>query len=203
MMLSKITLAFCALLGFFGIVSASSRLPDKYTIVDVQWDLPINLNDPSSATVPVFGTIQQAVAQMESQYPGWNTTFQNLQPSNATVSRIAQYDRDYYLCGEPWVKTGWLAVKDGIAYLRKVSSPPPKNGPGPNNCGRVSCGYNAAIYWCNDNDDEKELDSWDSIADGASYIYGECTVGADISKLVAGQIFYKDKWNVIVTRNEC
>ncbi|KAK4198692.1 hypothetical protein QBC40DRAFT_298243 [Triangularia verruculosa] len=167
MLFNSISLALCSLLGFFGIASAlSSGLPDKYTVVAVQWDLPTSLNDPNSATVTVFGTIQQAVAQMESKYPGWNATFQNQPSSESTVSATTQYDRSYYLCGEPWVKTGWLAVKDGIAYLRKVKTAAPKNGPGPNNCGRVSCGYNAAIYWCND-------------------------------------VFYKDKWNVIVTRNEC
>lgn len=52
-------------------------------------------------------------------------------------------------------------------------------------------------------DKEKELESWGTIADGAEYIYGECTVGADINRLVAGQTFYKDKWNVILTKEWC
>ncbi|KAK4662419.1 hypothetical protein QC763_611385 [Podospora pseudopauciseta] len=197
-MLPSVTLALCSLLGFIGIASAS--LPDTYTVVDVQWDLLTDLNNPNSAAVSVFGTIQEAVAQMEAQFPGWNATFQAQQPSystvsDGTVSAAALYDRDYYLCGGP--------VKDGIACLRKVTTAAPKNGPGPNNCARVSCGYNAAIYWCNDNDKEKELESWGSIADGVEYIYGECTVGADINRLVAWQIFYKNKWNVILTKEWC
>src|SRR6187549_519178 len=40
-------------------------------------------------------------------------------------------------------------ASEGIAYLRGVSGRP-SNGPGPGNCGRVSCGYNAGIWWCND-----------------------------------------------------
>ncbi|CAP67483.1 uncharacterized protein PODANS_6_11385 [Podospora anserina S mat+] len=136
-MLPSVALALCSLLGFIGIARAS--LPDKYTVVDVQWDLLTDLNNPNSATVSVFGTIQEAVAQMEAQFPGWNATFQAQQPSystvsDGTVSAAALYDRDYYLCGG----------------RGKVTTAAPKNGPGPNNCGRVSCGYNAAIYWCND-----------------------------------------------------
>ncbi|KAK4640017.1 hypothetical protein QC761_611385 [Podospora bellae-mahoneyi] len=165
-MLPSVALALCSLLGFIG------------------WDLLTDLNNPNSATVSVFGTIQEAVAQMEAQFPGWNATFQAQQPSYSTVRSLRS---GLLSLRWPWVKTGWLAVKDGIAYLRKVTTAAPKNGPGPNNCGRVACGYNAAIYWCNDNDKEKELESWGSIADGAEYIYGECTVGADINRLVAGQ----------------
>lgn len=37
--------------------------------------LPINLNDPNSATVTITGTIENAVAKMDTDYPGWNATF--------------------------------------------------------------------------------------------------------------------------------
>lgn len=40
-------------------------------------------------------------------------------------------------------------IKEGIRYLRGVNGKP-SNGPGPGNCGRVSCSYNSAIWWCND-----------------------------------------------------
>ncbi|OOF95837.1 hypothetical protein ASPCADRAFT_405538 [Aspergillus carbonarius ITEM 5010] len=40
-------------------------------------------------------------------------------------------------------------IQEGITYLRGVSGSP-SNGPGPGNCGRVSCSYNSAIWWCND-----------------------------------------------------
>ncbi|KAK0668783.1 hypothetical protein QBC41DRAFT_393225 [Cercophora samala] len=202
-MLPNIALALYGLLGFIGIASASPSLLGNYTVVDVQWDLPTNLSDPNSATISVLGTIQEAVAQMEAQYPGWNATFQNQQPSNATVSTVAQYDVEGYLCGKPWSWVGYYAVLDGIYYLRKVTSAAPKNGPGPGNCGRVSCGYKAAIYWCNDNGAEKELDSWNDIADGAQYVFDKCVDRDDKYAMVAGQVFYTDKWNVIVTFESC
>ena len=40
-------------------------------------------------------------------------------------------------------------IKIGIEYLRGVPGKP-ASGPGPGNCGRVSCWGESAIYWCND-----------------------------------------------------
>ncbi|KAK4175092.1 hypothetical protein QBC36DRAFT_190692, partial [Triangularia setosa] len=37
----------------------------------------------------------------------------------------------------------------GVDYLRGLSGTA-KNGPGPAECGRVSCSDYSAIYWCND-----------------------------------------------------
>lgn len=39
----------------------------------------------------------------------------------------------------------WLA----LLYLNDVKGNP-VNSAGPGNCGRVSCGYGAAVWWCND-----------------------------------------------------
>ncbi|KAK4172842.1 hypothetical protein QBC36DRAFT_293965 [Triangularia setosa] len=36
----------------------------------------------------------------------------------------------------------------GIMYLARLSGTA-KNGPGLQNCGRVSCSWNSAIIWCN------------------------------------------------------
>jgi hypothetical protein len=42
-----------------------------------------------------------------------------------------------------------IEILRGIDYLRRVPGQP-RNGPGPGNCGRVSCGEGAGIFWCND-----------------------------------------------------
>ncbi|KAK4642769.1 hypothetical protein QC761_400515 [Podospora bellae-mahoneyi] len=49
--------------------------PSGYSIVPIEWDVPIDLNTPGSATVHLSGTIQDVVARMEEDYPGWNKTF--------------------------------------------------------------------------------------------------------------------------------
>jgi hypothetical protein len=40
-------------------------------------------------------------------------------------------------------------IADQIEYLYGVAGVP-KNGPGPGNCGRVSCSWDTEVLWCND-----------------------------------------------------
>lgn len=57
------------------------------------------------------------------------------------------YTYSSHYCGEP---RGWAAVdtiKDGLKHLYGVEGEPRNS---PKSCGRVSCSYGAAIYWCND-----------------------------------------------------
>jgi hypothetical protein len=54
-----------------------------------------------------------------------------------------------YTCRGRWPECHPNPIRRGIEYLRYVQGRP-RNGPGPGNCGRVSCSYNAAIWWCND-----------------------------------------------------
>ncbi|KAK4654030.1 hypothetical protein QC762_400515 [Podospora pseudocomata] len=41
----------------------------------IEWGVSIDLNTPGSATVHLSGTLQDVVARMEKDYPGWNETF--------------------------------------------------------------------------------------------------------------------------------
>jgi hypothetical protein len=41
------------------------------------------------------------------------------------------------------------SIEAGIQHLRFVGGKP-LNGPGPGNCGQVSCSDGAGIFWCND-----------------------------------------------------
>lgn len=84
-----------------------------------------------------------------------------------------------------------------VYYLRRVPGKP-TNGPGPGNCGRVSCSWNTGIYWCNDNKEAKTLDSFGDIADGAESIARWCSYVSGAVSLCRGQNFYEDGWNVIV-----
>ncbi|KAK4641038.1 hypothetical protein QC761_0098090 [Podospora bellae-mahoneyi] len=90
--------------------------------------------------------------------------------------------------------------KKGITYLRGVEGTP-KNGPGPNECGRVSCGYGAAIHGCNENGFEKEV-TWNGIADGAEDLKGLCGTHRRWST-VKVRVDFKDNWNVVVVDNDC
>ncbi|KAK0669863.1 hypothetical protein QBC41DRAFT_336520 [Cercophora samala] len=182
--------------------------PSGYGIVPIEWDVPVNLTAPDSTTVHLSGTIQDVVAQMEHDYPGWNETFQQMNTtlSNDTLAMAfghQSYEVDKMVCEPKWkYMANRQRIWEGIEYLLYLpADPKPKNGPGPGNCGRVSCSYHAAIYWCNDNKEDKELSSWKSIAVGAFQLYSNCKY--EPYDRCGGQLFYKDNWNVIVKKDIC
>ncbi|KAK0672294.1 hypothetical protein QBC41DRAFT_299781 [Cercophora samala] len=195
-MLSLITLAASAL-ALFGVAHGS--------ISDFTWTLPVNLTDPNSATVSITGTIERAVAKMEADYPGWNATFMARGPpppsdgNNRDDQEPPQVGT--FNCrpkGEDFASRG--AIRAGIQYLRKVPGTA-KNGAGPDNCGRVSCSWNSAIIWCNQDDVEKEVE-WNQIADGARDISYKCLFDVHVN-VVRGHVDYDDKWGVIVRKDTC
>ncbi|VBB79469.1 Putative protein of unknown function [Podospora comata] len=191
---------------------------DDFTIVPVYLELPIKPDDPNGATVTVEGTIQQAIAKMDTDYPGWNQTFQaglgDVSYVSASLAALAALEGPTYDCKIKTDMANSLAIKWGIHYLRAIPGKA-KNGPGPKNCGRVSCSWDSAIYWCNevcchvsllcvmmsdrsnttqDSSGDKEL-YWGQIADLAQGILDNC---AGLTK-VKGQGTYKDdKWSVVV-----
>ncbi|KAK4665029.1 uncharacterized protein QC763_509850 [Podospora pseudopauciseta] len=183
-----------------------------YGTVPISWDLPTDLNNPSAGTITVTGTVQEAVAAMETAYPGWNATFQSKLPA-PTVEQQEDGDdtsdlglfsfptRESFTCDLPYVQASKRMIWDGIRYLRTLSCSA-KNGPGSpgkGNCGRVSCSWSAAIWWCNDNNFEKEV-GWNDIADGAEFLCRSDCVHR--KKDVLGQVFYTDKWSVTVRHDQ-
>ncbi|KAK0744759.1 hypothetical protein B0T21DRAFT_399141 [Apiosordaria backusii] len=216
-MFTSVIRACGALLAISGLANAlpSARddtetgPPANYTIVPIQWDIPIDPATPGSTTVHLTGTIEEVVAQMERDYPGWNETFhQHMRwspPSDASAFGIGDknYEIESKKCEEDWRDMcDRHHIGEGIRYLLNLpADPKPKNGPGPGNCGRVSCSWNDAIYWCNDNDQEKELKSWKDIGYAALQIYLDCR-NAEFDR-VGGQIFYTDKWNVVTKKDNC
>ncbi|EWZ00977.1 hypothetical protein FOYG_00683 [Fusarium oxysporum NRRL 32931] len=111
-----------------------------------------------------------------------------------------------YTCRSRWPECHPAPIVRGVEYIRYVQGKP-KNGPGPGNCGRVSCSNNAAIWWCNDNASSKTLNGFGSIAGGAEYINNKCTrwgwQNGGYRSFVSGQVFHSTKWNVIVRKDKC
>ncbi|KAK4197239.1 hypothetical protein QBC40DRAFT_309232 [Triangularia verruculosa] len=193
-MLSIITVAASAL-ALVGL-SYGSDVPNKLS--DITWSLPINPADDSSATVSFTGTIEQAVAKMEADYPGWNATFLAQDPISNTIGDTKSGNPVRHDCNVPGEEAAIaFNIEAGISYLRRVSGTA-KNGPGPLNCGRVSCSYNSGIVWCNNDNVEKEV-QWSQIADGAQYVLDNCGT----SQLVKGQVDYDDNWSVSVHKDWC
>lgn len=69
--------------------------------------------------------------------------------SPAPARRWADPSEFSVKCNGRWVQCSLTQILDGYRYLWKLKGKP-TNGPGPGNCGRVSCSYDSAIWWCND-----------------------------------------------------
>ena len=113
-----------------------------YTIQTLEWDVQVA---PGRVEV-LNGTIQEVFAQAVQINPD----FKQLDVATSTPKRGMHENlkRTTVYCGT-WPLADKGRIIEGIAYLRGVPAAP-RNGPGPGYCGRVSCSYNAAIYWCND-----------------------------------------------------
>lgn len=79
-------------------------------------------------------------------------------------------------------------ISVGIEYLRGVPGQPLELHRG---CGQVSCSWNSAIYWCNEEKDHGlRLKQYGDIADGAKAVIDKCAKGAGVvGKAVTGWDF--------------
>ncbi|KAG8677681.1 hypothetical protein FPOAC1_003708 [Fusarium poae] len=146
--------------------------------------------------------------------PNWNEEYNSTQNSAGNGKRdsnIHLFGRNVfsgaeYKCGGTLPECHPTGIATGIDYLRSVKGKP-KNGPGPGNCGRVSCTQNGAIWWCNDNASSKTLDGFGDIADGAEYLGKKCTrwgwENGSYKAFLSGKAFHEDNWNVIVQKDSC
>ncbi|RGP62433.1 hypothetical protein FSPOR_9280 [Fusarium sporotrichioides] len=183
---------------------------EGYGVVVPEWEVEITPGGPKTI---LSGTVEEVHEELLQLNPDYDEEFS----INSTASEISQRDSGFnlvqrtdfsdaeYHCGGRWKKCKTWAVNDGISYLRRVKGKP-KNGPGPGNCGRVSCSWNAAIWWCNDS---KELNSFGSIADGAALIRKKCYIPdrgppyPGQENRLSGQAFHHTRWNVIVREDKC
>ncbi|KAK0744320.1 hypothetical protein B0T21DRAFT_357602 [Apiosordaria backusii] len=138
---------------------------------------------------------------MEADYPGWNATFQAHLAAISTISAssadAAKEWPETFQCRIPYDPAMYTDIKEGIDYLRGLTGTA-INDPG--KCGRVSCSYNSAIYWCNDNDYQKEVE-WGQVADGGKFILDRCANGRTLS--VKGRATFAEKFSVWVRKDWC
>lgn len=115
-----------------------------YKIVDIAWEIEVS---PGRIEI-LNGTVQEVVAQAIAINPDYKLRDVPPEPAPAFKPRGRLQGREVKFCNN----FGTAGVNDiiaGVDYLRGVSGQP-SMGPGPGACGRVSCSYNSAIYWCND-----------------------------------------------------
>ncbi|KAK1778640.1 hypothetical protein QBC45DRAFT_451462 [Copromyces sp. CBS 386.78] len=174
-----------------------------YGIEELIWEVETT---PGGPTVNIAGTVQDVYEQLEKVNPNFVSDFGLDDPDNSTSLAAPVESRAYYIeaihCDYFEYATA-SAIREGIKYLNGVPGKP-SNGPGPGNCGRVSCSYNSAIYWCNDNTYTKTLDAFGSISLAAQTLLDRCgSSGLWYAEVARGQIFMTDRWNVIVRKDKC
>ncbi|KAK7947905.1 uncharacterized protein PG986_008791 [Apiospora aurea] len=123
----------------FGELAPDPPLPG-YGVEPMQWAVEV----APGQTKLLNGTVQQVHEQALRINPEFRLVSQP-QGLHQTQTQAQRRD-DRILCFPPYVVNGW---DEGIAYLRRVPGSP-SAGPGPGNCGRVSCSNDCAIWWCND-----------------------------------------------------
>lgn len=123
-----------------------------YTVQDLEWEVEVFPGEFHNFT----GTVQDVHRQATQLNARWAETLLKRQPTEA--SNI--HARGGHKPTGAWIRTdckppfGWKpgrtrAALEGINYLEGLPGSP-VSGPGPGLCGRVSCSWDTAIWWCND-----------------------------------------------------
>lgn len=140
---------------------ADSPMPG-YDIVELSWEV---IPAPGQPALVLNGTVEQVHSQLLEINPKYQIeVFEKREgllaaPTAATAATaatdpteptaIAHSAQIWHMTCGGYTSANTKRIKDGIKYLNSIAGQP-KNGPGPNNCGRVSCSYNSSIWWCND-----------------------------------------------------
>ncbi|KAL2286563.1 hypothetical protein FJTKL_06915 [Diaporthe vaccinii] len=137
-----------ALAKVFGLESPLS----SYRVEVIQWEVPVSRDGRRTI---LNGTIQQVYQQLLEINPHYEAEFG---PAEGKYTPgLSQVFGSYELAErrDTWSDCGRfdaakaVPIWEGINHLNHVSGTPVSR-PGPGTCGRVSCSYNSAIWWCND-----------------------------------------------------
>ncbi|KAI3538717.1 hypothetical protein CABS01_13305 [Colletotrichum abscissum] len=168
-------------------------VPKGYGLYIPEWEF----QTPEGENITIKGTIQEVYATLGSLNP------QMAQMNGFDLEAISNIARSDVEKRAKFPRVDCQSLEEGhtdmyettMEYLRRVPGKP-KNSAGPRECGRVSCAWKSATWWCNDALEEKELSSFGEIADGVQVIYHECT---DVDKHYwwsSGEAYTDDDWSV-------
>lgn len=123
-----------------------TKSQDNLSVTGTIQDVLSNIShvDPVTAS-----KIYQGIARLNSTL---NTTEDLVDRDDLSTRAASDYtptNLDCWVWMNKYGRASVYYIWQGIEYLDQVPGTP-GNGPGPGNCGRVSCSYGAAIYWCND-----------------------------------------------------
>ncbi|KAL3417498.1 hypothetical protein PVAG01_10508 [Phlyctema vagabunda] len=170
---------------------------------------------PDGANLTLYGTTQEVHSQLVALNPNYEVdfpwTYDNSTDVEAsfTLEKRTDFNGAKRTCFN-FPTAALSKIPQTIDYLYGVSGQPTLEA-GLGRCSRVSCQYNTAVWWCNDNNSRKTLSSFGSIADGGNYIYptccrAECPINTQVPTGCTGcggQVFHPTNWNVILRADSC
>ncbi|KAJ0161655.1 hypothetical protein CTA2_5845 [Colletotrichum tanaceti] len=192
--------------------SQTMELPKGYSIFVPEWEVQAK---PGGDTMILRGTVEEVLDELHGINPNYEhdfgldldldldfdlsqPTFPSLsQPAAPAVEKRDDFQDARFQCNVT-VLADARVIATGAKYLGGVKGQP-RGDPGPNSCGRVSCSWNSAIWFCNDNTHSISAGSYQTLADGTYHILKQCTAG----EWVSGQTWHKDNWRVLVGRDKC
>ena len=96
------------------------------------------------------------------------------------------------------------SMNEGIAYLHKLTEDGRICGARKKECSRVSCSWAAAVYLCNDTDEDQNNVECKAIAESVERLFDECNIRHYPNRnRVLGYQKGPGKLSVHVGRNEC
>lgn len=189
--------------------------PDpKYTTVDASWAVE-SIPGNASSTMILNGTVQEIYKQLTDINPSYEDLLNDYLLSKQATTDLPDTFHSYgamsdlpsncgycNVCTRRWDPAVYTTILNGINYLKTLPSRP-SVPPGPDACTRISCQWGSAIWWCNDNDERKDLDSWYEITTAAEDLTRQCFWFArDKSLVTGGQIFQPGGWNVVIRHDD-
>jgi hypothetical protein len=122
-----------------------------YDIFIPSWEVSATPDGPS---IVLNGTVEQVHEQLIELNPNYDADFAiTVSGEDDTITTANYLDRfpsnSGHNCFGRWHFVFTDTLWDGINYLRRIGGQPSMSA-GPGTCGRVSCSYRTAIYWCND-----------------------------------------------------
>lgn len=148
---------------------------------------------PGGDKMSLSGSVEEIHAQLLNLNPNFDKDFPADQGKAATVDSRSLSKRFGPQCGTSlnnyggWNFASANGIQNGINYLRGVQGKPTL---GPKQCSRVSCSWDDAIWWCNDNGNSITLPGFNTIADCAQVLKNQCATGLPgVLNAVYGQNF--------------
>ncbi|RYO81145.1 hypothetical protein DL766_006791 [Monosporascus sp. MC13-8B] len=191
-------------------ISIHNVLPEGYATINITWKGFESVHGfEGIAAGQTFGGSIQDVTRQLKKFGDPERVFPSMKRGcDIAVDKEPPSDNREVTCrsggGGP---VSQKTINDGISYLKSLpddlrcGNQPPEPGKGA--CGRISCSYHAAIWWCNHNTHTVKF-KCNLFAKYAQNLVDKCSYPLGKSYTVQGQDYDRDfAINTVVGWDEC